>query len=97
MYTKELPGGGETVAGLLFNFEVDWDFELFSNTGRSLYKGPLTTSKPSDTKFDSGVGNPDWVPYSVMMDSAYFNYSREVTGRFGLVPPPKKEYFVFTP
>jgi hypothetical protein len=32
-----------------------------------------------------------------MMDSAYFNYSREVTGRFGLVPPPKKEYFVFTP
>jgi hypothetical protein len=97
MYTKELPGGGETVAGLLFNFEVDWDFELFSNTGRSLYKGPLTTSKPSDTKFDSGVGNPDWVPYSVMMDSAYFNYSREVTGRFGLAPPPKKEYFVFTP
>jgi hypothetical protein len=32
-----------------------------------------------------------------MMDSAYFNYSREVTGRFGLVPPPKKEFFTFTP
>jgi hypothetical protein len=31
-----------------------------------------------------------------MMDSAYYNYSREVTGRFGLVPPPKKDYFVYS-
>lgn len=83
------------VAGLLFNFEVDWDFELFSGTGRSLYKAPKTTSQPSDAKFDSGDNAPDWAPYSIMMDSAYFNYSREVTGRFGLIPPPKKDYFIF--
>ena len=83
------------VAGLLFNFEVDWDFELFSGTGRSLYKAPKTLSQPSDAKFDSGDDAPDWAPYSIMMDSAYFNYSREVTGRFGLIPPPKKDYFIF--
>ena len=87
--------GTKRVAGLLFNFEVDWDFELFSSTGRSLYKAPKTTSQPSDAKFDTGDNAPDWAPYSIMMDSAYFNYSREVTGRFGLIPPPKKDYFIF--
>ncbi len=89
-------GENKRVAGLLFNFEVDWEFELFSNTGRSLYKAPRTISQPSDARFDAEPGSPDWVPYSIMMDSAYFNYSREVTGRFGLVPPPKKDFFVFT-
>ena len=33
--------------------------------------------------------------YSVLMDSAYYNYSRQVTGMFGLVPPPKKTTFAY--
>ncbi len=82
-------------AGFLFSFLVDWNFELFDRKGKSLYKATPATSKPSDAKFDAGPGAPDWAPYSVMMDSAYYNYSREVTGRFGLTPPPKKAFFTY--
>lgn len=88
--------GVKKLVGFLMSFEVEWNFQLIDRNGKVLYKASPAISKPSDAKFDTGPGDPDWAPYSVMMDSAYYNYSREVTGRFGLVPPPKKAYFVYS-
>ena len=38
---------------------------------------------------------PEWGVYSILMDSAYYNYSREVVGRFGLKPPVEKAVFSY--
>ncbi|MFO0550320.1 MAG: DUF308 domain-containing protein [Polyangiaceae bacterium] len=91
-YTKTT-GDKERVVGLLFSFDVEWDFKLIDREGKTLYKAPLAISSPSDARFQSQPSDPEWGVYSILMDSAYFNYSREVTGRFGLVPPPPKDYF----
>ena len=88
--------GVKKLVGFLMSFQVEWTFQLIDRNGKVLYKAKPAISRPSDAKFDTGPGDPDWAPYSVMMDSAYYNYSREVTGRFGLVPPPKKDYFVYS-
>jgi hypothetical protein len=88
--------GVKKLVGFLFSFQVEWNFQLLDRNGKVLYKASPAVSKPSDAKFDTGPGDPNWAPYSIMMDSAYYNYSREVTGRFGLVPPPRKEFFVYS-
>jgi hypothetical protein len=33
--------------------------------------------------------------YSIMMDSAYYNYARQITGQFGLEPAPVKQVFTY--
>lgn len=96
-YERTDSGGKKRIAGLLFAVNVEWDFELFSGSGKSLFKAPKKTSRPTDARFTTNPGDPDWAPYSVMMDSAYFNYSREVTGSFGLTPPAPKDVFAYTP
>lgn len=96
-YERTDSGGQKRIAGLLFAVNVEWDFELFSRSGKSLYRAQKKTSRPTDSTFSTSPGDPDWAPYSVMMDSAYYNYSREVTGSFGLTPPKPKDNFVYTP
>ena len=39
--------------------------------------------------------DPNWAMYSIMMDSAYYNYARQITGQFGLAPPPVKQVFTY--
>lgn len=79
------------VAGLLFGIAVDWELKVFGRDGKQLYAQQPIRSEPAESV---GVmtqpGDPDWGMYSVLMDSAYYNYSRQVTGMFGLVPPPQK-------
>jgi hypothetical protein len=93
-WEKERPGGvpGQLqLAGLLFGVAVDWELKVFGRDGKQLYAQPPIRSEPAESV---GVmtqpGDPDWGMYSVLMDSAYYNYSRQVTGMFGLVPPPQK-------
>jgi hypothetical protein len=93
-WEKEQPGGvpGQMrVTGLLFGLAVDWELKVFGRDGKQLYAQPPVRSEPAESV---GVmtqpGDPDWGMYSVLMDSAYYNYSRQVTGMFGLVPPPQK-------
>lgn len=87
--------GTKKVTGLLYSFEVEWRFAIKDREGKILYNAPPVISRPSDAQFSTEPGDPDWAPYSVMMDSAYYNYSREVTGRFGLVPPAQKAVFAY--
>ncbi len=85
-------------AGFLFAIEVEWGFKIYDREGKVIYAPPLQRSKPADNvKVSSGPSDPDWSMYSVMMDSAYYNYAREMTGRFGLTPPPVKQVFSYTP
>jgi len=92
-WEKEQPGapGQLQVVGLLFGIAVDWELKVFGRDGKQLYAQPPVRSEPAE---NVGVmtqpGDPDWGMYSVLMDSAYYNYSRQVTGMFGLVPPPQK-------
>jgi hypothetical protein len=93
-WEKEQAGGAAgqmQVAGLLFGIAVDWELKVFGRDGKQLYAQPSIRSEPAESV---GVmtqpGDPDWGMYSVLMDSAYYNYSRQVTGMFGLVPPPQK-------
>jgi hypothetical protein len=92
-WEKEQPAmpGQLQVVGLLFGVAVDWELKVFGRDGTQLYAQPPVRSEPAESV---GVmtqpGDPDWGMYSVLMDSAYYNYSRQVTGMFGLVPPPQK-------
>ena len=89
--------GTTRVAGLLFGIAVDWKFEVYGTDGTKLYAQPLVRTEPAgNVSVSTQPGDPDWGMYSVLMDSAYYNYSRQVTGMFGLIPPPERTVFAYS-
>ncbi|MCH9686828.1 MAG: hypothetical protein K0V04_35670, partial [Deltaproteobacteria bacterium] len=95
-YDKDTGAGTRALAGLLFGVAVDWELKVYGHDGAVLYAQPPVRSEPaSDVEVATQPGDPDWGMYSVLMDSAYYNYSRQVTGMFGLVPPAEKTVFVY--
>ena len=95
-YTDIAEGGGTKVIGLLFAISVEWDFKLVGRDGKVLYTAPQTSSRAAEhVHIDSEPGDPEWAPYSIMMDSAYYNYARELNGRFGFEPSPVKDTFSY--
>ncbi|MEX1361965.1 MAG: hypothetical protein AB1Z98_02500 [Nannocystaceae bacterium] len=97
-WEKEIEGmpGQMRVAGLLFGIAVDWELHVFAADGRELYAQPPVRSEPAGSvQVSTQPGDPDWGMYSVLMDSAYYNYSRQVTGMFGLAPPAERTVFVY--
>jgi hypothetical protein len=83
-------------AGFLFAIEVEWGFKIYDREGKVLYAPEPRKSLPAENvRVSRQPGDPTWAMYSVMMDSAYFNYAREMTGRFGLKPPPEKTHFSY--
>ena len=98
--SRRVPGymvytSNDKPVGTLFKIEVDWEFSAFDVDGKVLTKNRSRSNPASTMRFRSDDDDPAWAPYSVMMDSAYYNYCREVTGRLGMIPPAVKEYFVF--
>jgi hypothetical protein len=89
-YTQE-----DKVAGLLFSVKVDWEFAVFDRQGKELYRRKTASNPALNLKYRSTAKDPTWAPYSVMMDSAYYNYCRDVTARFGLTPPEERTEFSF--
>ena len=57
--------------------------------------GPIRSEPAGSVSVSTQPGDPDWGMYSVLMDSAYYNYARQVTGMFGLVPPPEKTVLAY--
>ncbi|MCB9932974.1 MAG: hypothetical protein H6841_06085 [Planctomycetes bacterium] len=86
--------GNETSKGLLFGIVVDWSLKLFDRSGALIYEKETRSAPANDIRIGPGE-MPDWGVYSILMDSAYFNYSREVIGSFGLAPPEVKGYFSY--
>lgn len=92
-YTKT-NNGVESIAGLLFAIEVEWSFRILDRKGKVIYAPAPSRSLPaSNVSIESGDDDPDWAVYSVLMDSTYYNYSRSLTGSFGLEPPVEKTAF----
>jgi hypothetical protein len=98
--TKPAPGtmkltlNGKSV-GTLFKIEVAWQFTIVDVDGKPLVKHTTVSYPANSFGFNSQSSDPTWAPYSVMMDSTYHNFCREVTGRLGLIPPKVKEDFSF--
>jgi hypothetical protein len=98
--TRSIPGGFTLTrdgkyAGNLSNFEVAWEFSAFDVDGKLLARNRSRSNPAQSIRFSQGLDEPEWAPYSVLMDSAYYNYCREITGRLGLIPPPVKASFMF--
>ncbi len=86
------------VIGLLFGIAVDWELKVFGPDGGQLYAQPPVRSEPAGSvSVSTNPGDPNWGMYSVLMDSAYYNYCRQVTGMFGLVPPPERTVYAYQP
>ena len=82
--------------GYLFGLMVIWDFSVYDRQGKLRYKSPRLFSQPANSiRIQRKVSDPPWAPYSIMMDSAYYNYSRVVIMRFGLTPPAVRQVFSF--
>jgi hypothetical protein len=98
--TRRTPGeftltrNGKEV-GKLFSIEVAWEFSVFDAGGKLLTRSRSRSMPAQEFRFRRSEDDPPWAAYSVMMDSAYYNYCREVTGRLGLIPVATREYFVF--
>lgn len=86
----------ETLIGMLFAINVEWTFKLLNRAGAEQYAAAETSNPASSVRITRGPKDPDWAAYSVMMDSAYYNYSRKVAGAFGLTPPAEKISFRYT-
>ena len=86
---------GGVFSGFLFAIVVEWSFKVFARDGELLYESTIVSEPAGEVSIRPTAGAPDWSPYSVMMDSAYYNYAREVIGRFGLAQPEEKTEFSF--
>ena len=81
----------------MFAIDVEWQFRILDRDGKTLYEAPAQSSKAAErVHIRRGDNDPQWAIYSIMMDSAYYNYSREVVGRFGFEPPPVKDTFTYS-
>ncbi len=93
--TTDVPGGVK-YEGLLMALGVQWDVRLIDTNGKELYaQPPLMTDPATDVAVSRSEGSPTWSLYSIVMDSAYYNYGRRLTGMFGLTPPPERTSFSF--
>ena len=69
-------------------------YDIYSRSGKLLYSPPAVRSSPAEQlRMSRGPNDPRWAIYSVLMDSAYYNYARNITEKFGLKPPPVKAVF----
>lgn len=95
-YFNRTETGPDNVAkskGLLFGIEVEWTFSVFDRAGKQLYTSATKSSPASNISLLKTANEPEWGVYSILMDSAYYNYSRQIIGQFGLEPPPEKRAF----
>ncbi|MGH1340510.1 MAG: hypothetical protein ACRBN8_03080 [Nannocystales bacterium] len=93
--TTDIPGGVK-YEGLLMALGVHWDVSLYDASGKELYaQPPMLTDPAANVGVSRSADSPQWALYSIVMDSAYFNYGRRLTGMFGLTPPAERTSFSF--
>jgi hypothetical protein len=86
----------KAVLGVLSGIVVNWRFLVVDRDGKELYTTTTRSIPAQNLRWRVAASDPDWSPYSIMMDSAYYNYARQVIGRFGLEPPAEKTSFSFS-
>jgi hypothetical protein len=87
--------GDGKLAGVLYELVVNWKLELFDEAGKPLYTRQAESRPAESFQFNMQEGAPQWAPYSVMMDSAYYNYVRELLEASGLPTPFERSTFQF--
>jgi hypothetical protein len=98
--TRTVPGEftltreGKTV-GKLLNLEVAWEFAVLDAGGKELTRHRSRSNPAESFKIRRKRDDPDWAAYSVMLDSSYYNFCREISGRLGMIPPEVRESFSF--
>ena len=91
------PTGQKNTKGLTFEFVVDWSFKLLDDKGKVIYEAPaIETQAAPEVSLGNQQQVPQWAIYGALMDSCYYNYSRDVISRFGLTPPPERTIFPFS-
>lgn len=88
--------GRDVATGVLFGISVDWSFTVRDRQGRSIFSVEEVSDPASSVRFTTLESDPDWAVYSILMDSAYHNYSRKLIGAFGLVPPEEKQEWTYS-
>ncbi|MEM9876634.1 MAG: hypothetical protein AAF928_17190, partial [Myxococcota bacterium] len=95
-YEKGVGQGIKRFAGFLFAIEVEWGFRILDREGKALYAPEHIRTQPAESvRVRNRDSDPTWSMYSIMMDSAYYNYARRTVGSFGLEPPPEKKAFSY--
>lgn len=95
-YTNNAGTPQETLIGMLFAINVEWTFKLLNRAGAEQYANAEKSNPAGSVRISRQTTDPEWAAYSIMMDSAYYNYSRKVAGAFGLKPPAEKTVFSYT-
>lgn len=80
----------------LYKMEVFWKFRVVVD-GKTVGDFSFRSEPAKSVNYSTNPGDPDWAPYSIMMDSASDNFARLVVGSLGLEPPAEKTSYTFTP
>lgn len=83
------------IVALLYKCEVAWKFRLVSR-GKELGSFNFRSEPAKSVSYSTQDSDPQWAPYSIVMDSAADNFARLIVGRMGLVPPPVRERYSFS-
>jgi len=82
------------ISSLLYKCEVAWRFRVVVQ-GKEVGSFDFRSEPAKHVSYSTKDNDPDWAPYSIVMDSAADNFARLIVGRLGLVPPPVRESYTF--
>jgi len=82
------------ITSLLYKCEVQWLFRITID-GKEIGKFGFRSEPAKHVSYQTRKDDPEWAPYSIVMDSAADNFARLIVGRLGLVPPPAPESYIF--
>jgi hypothetical protein len=95
-YFQADPAGQRVTKGLTFEFVVNWSFKLVDDEGEVIYQAQeIVTAAAPEVSLGNQDQVPQWAIYGALMDSCYYNYSRDVIAGFGLTPPPERTVFPY--
>ena len=82
------------INALLYKCEVQWLFRI-TRDGKEIGKFGFRSEPAKHVSYHTNESDPEWAPYSIIMDSAADNFARLIVGRLGLVPPPAPDDYTF--
>jgi hypothetical protein len=95
--TASLRGQGMTTntIGLLREYRIDWRLTIQPGSTGTAYTYNLRSNAGTNLVYRAAPGDPDWGVYSVLMYSAFYDFSNRMLSGVGLNPPPAPTLFTF--
>ena len=63
--------------------------------GKELGSFDLRSEPAKHVSYSTKKDDPDWAPYSIVMDSAADSFARLIVGRLGMTPKAAPEHYTF--